>query len=388
MDNSVVIDIRNLRKIFRYFKKDYKVFQWLFTRKGYTKEFKVLNGINLQVKKGEVVGILGKNGAGKSTLLKIISSIYFPTGGRIDVKGSIASLIELGAGFNRELTGRENIYYKGTLLGLNKEYIEEHIDEIISFADIGEYIDMPLGTYSSGMQARLGFSLAVNADADILIIDEVFAVGDKNFQTKSREKTEELLKSNKTVLFVSHSESLIREFCNRVVYLKDGVVAYDGEVGKGITTYHLDNLNLKKVPTMSYLESEIEDTKLRLRFEIGLGAEGNVITKDNIAKYKISINHYDEENGKIFEENTIDFDSDQIDDTTIDLYLNGVNVLDDGYFSVNFEHPELEDLGIASLLKETQKEDLGDYKLSLKNNRFKFLFKLQYNDDNNKIEME
>ncbi|MDR3215158.1 MAG: ATP-binding cassette domain-containing protein, partial [Bacilli bacterium] len=174
MSNDTVIELKNIRKIFRYFKKDYKVFQWLFTKKGYTKEFKVLNGINLQVDKGEIVGILGKNGAGKSTLLKIISSIYFPTSGIVNINGTIASLIELGAGFNRELTGRENIYFKGTLLGLDNAYIDNIIDDIIDFADIGDYMDMPLGTYSSGMSARLGFSLAVNADADILIIDEVF----------------------------------------------------------------------------------------------------------------------------------------------------------------------------------------------------------------------
>lgn len=291
MENAIVL--KNIKKIFRYFKKDYMVFYWLFTKKGYEKEFRVLDGISFNIKKGEVVGILGRNGAGKSTILKIISGIYFPSSGTVEVDGTIASLLELGAGFKSTLTGRENIYLKGTLLGLSHDYIEAHIDDMIAFADIGDYIDMPLGTYSSGMAARLGFALAVNADPDILIIDEVFAVGDKNFQRKSRAKTEELLNSGKTVLFVSHSEQLISEFCNRVIYLKDGKVFYDGEVKKGLAIYHADNLNLPKIPSIIFKEAELSQDSLKLKCEYGIGSNNIIISNDILDKYKFFGTQYD-----------------------------------------------------------------------------------------------
>lgn len=285
MANAIVL--KNVKKIFRYFKRDYMVFVWLFTRKGYEKEFRVLDGISFKVKKGEVVGILGKNGAGKSTILKIISGIYYPTSGSVKVNGTIASLLELGAGFQKDLTGRENIYFKGSLLGLTKDYLDENFPKIAEFADIGDYMDMPLGTYSSGMAARLGFSLAVNADPDILIIDEVFAVGDKNFQQKSRAKTIELLKSGKTVLFVSHSENLIAEFCERVIYLKDGKVAYDGDVDHGIAMYHADNLKLEKKPTIGFVGAEIDEYTIELDLEYGIGANGVAFIDDDYSKFKL-----------------------------------------------------------------------------------------------------
>lgn len=290
MANAIVL--KNVKKIFRYFKRDYMVFVWLFTKKGYEKEFRVLDGISFKVKKGEVVGILGKNGAGKSTILKIISGIYYPTSGSVKVNGTIASLLELGAGFQKDLTGRENIYFKGSLLGLTKDYIDENFPKIAEFADIGDYMDMPLGTYSSGMAARLGFSLAVNADPDILIIDEVFAVGDKNFQQKSRAKTIELLKSGKTVLFVSHSENLIAEFCERVIYLKNGKVAYDGDVSHGIAMYHADNLKLEKKPIIGYVGAQIDEYIIEFDLEYGIGANGVAFVDDDYSKFEIFGSNY------------------------------------------------------------------------------------------------
>jgi teichoic acid transport system ATP-binding protein len=285
MANAIVL--KNVKKTFRFFKRDYMVFVWLFTKKGYDKEFKVLDGISFKIKKGEVVGILGKNGAGKSTILKIISGIYYPTSGSVKVNGTIASLLELGAGFQKDLTGRENIYFKGSLLGLTKDYLDANFPKIAEFADIGDYIDMPLGTYSSGMAARLGFSLAVNADPDILIIDEVFAVGDKNFQQKSRAKTIELLQSGKTVLFVSHSENLIAEFCERVIYLKDGKVAYDGDVDHGIAMYHADNLKLEKEPMIGFVKADIDEYSILFHLEYGKGANGVAFIDDDYSKFRL-----------------------------------------------------------------------------------------------------
>lgn len=391
MKDNIVISLKNIRKTFRYFKKDFMVFYWLFTNKGYTKEFKVLKDISFDIKKGEVVGILGKNGAGKSTILKIISSIYFPTSGKVEVNGTITSLIELGAGFNKELTGRENIYFKGTLLGLSKKYIDDHIDEMLEFADIGEYIDMPLATYSSGMKARLGFALAVNADPDILIIDEVFAVGDKNFQKKSRAKTEELLKSGKTVLFVSHSEDLISEFCNRVIYLKDGQVAYDGEVKKGLGVYHADNLNLKKEPMISYVEHEIidhetADKQLRVRLNYGIGAGNQVIINDDLKKYNFVPAMYLTKEKETTQYNFVDCIAEKISDEFVDLYFNLEEVVNTGKFTICFNHLDFknsERFEQAVFIEQSINDENDDYEVKVTNIDDKLVLEVKANLLNN-----
>ena len=234
------IVIKNVTKTYYLFDRDYKIIKWLFRNKGYTGEKHVLKDISFTVKEGEVVGIIGCNGAGKSTLMKMVAGITFPTRGEIKVDGRIGSLINLSAGFNVDYTGRKNIYYKGTLLGMTKKEIDDIIDDIIDFVELGEYFDMPLRTYSSGMAARLGFGLAVFSDPDVLIVDEVFAVGDKAFQNKSRKKTMELFEAGKSILFSSHSDTLIRQFCNRVIYLKDGKIKFEGDVETGLQIYNDD----------------------------------------------------------------------------------------------------------------------------------------------------
>lgn len=232
------IEIRNLKKYYWLFDKDYKKIPWLLTNKGHCNIKKALDGVSLTVGKSEVVGIIGKNGAGKSTLMKLVAGITFPTDGEVNVNGIVGSLINLSAGFNKNYTGRENIYYKGTIMGMKKKNIDQIINNIIEFADIGDYFDLPLKTYSSGMAARLGFALAIFSDPDILIIDEVFAVGDKDFKQKSFKKTREMFKSGKSILFSSHSEGQIRKFCNRVVYIKDGRIVFDGDVEEGLKLYN------------------------------------------------------------------------------------------------------------------------------------------------------
>ncbi len=234
------IIVQNLTKQFYCFDKSYKVIPWLVTRKGYTSVKPALQDISFEIDQGEVVGVIGKNGAGKSTLMKILAGITFPTSGEVIVNGTIGSLINLNAGFNPDFTGRRNIYYKGMLLGMSREHLDEIMEDVIRFADIGEYFDMPARTYSSGMIARLGYALAIFSDPDILITDEVFAVGDKVFREKSRAKTLELFRSGKSILFSSHSDGLIKAFCTRVIYVRGHHIVFDGDVKKGLDMYNQD----------------------------------------------------------------------------------------------------------------------------------------------------
>lgn len=234
------IIVKNLTKQFYCFNKSYKVLPWLITHKGYDNIKPALNNISFEIGEGEVVGIIGINGAGKSTLMKILAGITYPTTGEVFVNGTIGSLINLNAGFNPDFTGRQNIYYKGMLMGLDNVSIDAILEDIIQFADLKEYFDMPLRTYSSGMAARLGYALAIFSNPDILITDEVFAVGDRVFREKSRTKTLELFRSGKSILFSSHSDGLIKAFCNRVIYIKNHEIAFDGDVNEGLEHYSHD----------------------------------------------------------------------------------------------------------------------------------------------------
>ncbi len=196
-----------------------------------------LRELSLQIKNGEAVGIIGRNGAGKSTLLKLIAKVSQPTSGTVKVQGKVAPLIELGAGFHPELTGRENIYLNGVILGLTEKEIEKKFRPIVEFSEIEKFIDIPVKHYSSGMYMRLAFSVAVFTDPDILLIDELFAVGDITFQKKCMTKMMEFKKKGVTTIFVSHEMSLIEAFCDRVVYLQQGKVLYDGNVHRGLQLY-------------------------------------------------------------------------------------------------------------------------------------------------------
>ena len=184
----------------------------------------VLKDISFDVKRGEVMGIVGKNGAGKSTLLKIVSGILRPTKGEISVQGTIAPLLELGSGMDAELTGRENIFLNGSILGYSKEYLTSKFDEIVAFSGLEQFLDMPIRNYSSGMSVRLAFSIASIVVPDVLIIDEVLSVGDTEFQIKSKQRTMELMSGGTTVLFVSHSFEQIKELCDRAMWINDGTV--------------------------------------------------------------------------------------------------------------------------------------------------------------------
>ena len=192
-------------------------------------EFTALNDVSFDVKKGEVFGIIGLNGCGKSTILKIISGIHSPSKGSVKVNGSIAPLIELGAGFDMDLTARENIYLNGSVLGYSKNYIDSKFDEIVDFTELHQFIDVPMKNYSSGMVARIGFAIATITDPDILIVDEILSVGDFLFQQKCEQRINELMKKGTTILIVSHSIDQIKRLCNRVMWLKSGQVVKIGE---------------------------------------------------------------------------------------------------------------------------------------------------------------
>ena len=197
----------------------------------------VLKGINLKIKKGEVVALIGTNGSGKSTLLKLMTKIIYPNKGRIITNGKLTSLLELGAGFHPDFSGRENIYFNASIFGLTKKEIDDRLDQIIEFSELGSYIDNPVRTYSSGMYMRLAFSVAINVDADILLIDEILAVGDQHFQDKCLDKMKELKKEGKTMVFVSHSIGSVKALCDRAVWLYDGEVKMDGKTEDVLEKY-------------------------------------------------------------------------------------------------------------------------------------------------------
>jgi ABC-type polysaccharide/polyol phosphate transport system ATPase subunit len=200
-------------------------------------EFLALDHVNLFVRKGEVFGIIGNNGAGKSTLLKLVASVMKPTGGRVWVKGKVAPLLEFGAGFHPDLTGRENIFLNGALLGFTRRQMEEKYNRIVDFAELWDFIEAPMRTYSSGMAARLGFAIATDVDADILIVDEVLSVGDESFQQKSSDRMQNFQKDGATIMFVSHNMIAIQHMCNRVAWIDHGCVKMIGTPEETIKAY-------------------------------------------------------------------------------------------------------------------------------------------------------
>lgn len=258
---KTVIKIENLSKDYKiYDRKIDRLLEVLFPFYKKHKLFKALDNISFEVKKGEILGIIGKNGAGKSTILKIITGIVAQTCGNVTVDGRISSLLELGTSFNPELTGRENIYLHGQVNGLSNEEIKVREDEIIDFADIGDHIEQPVKTYSSGMFARLAFACAMNVDPDILIVDEVLSVGDMRFQEKSITKMKEIRNKGTTILFVSHSLPAIRNFCDNAIWLENGAMKMSGtaaDITEKYKDYMLDDL-IKRPINHKQKEKNIE----------------------------------------------------------------------------------------------------------------------------------
>ena len=232
-----IITFKNVSKTYILYKNDQARFKALFIKPKNPKTNKALNNVSFEINRGESVGIVGDNGAGKSTLLKMITGVAFPDEGEIIVNGKVAALLELTAGFSMEMTGRENIYLKGYILGLEDDYIKTIEDNIIEFAELGDYIDQPVRTYSSGMKMRLGFAINVNIEPDILVVDEALAVGDNAFKKKCKAKIKEIINQGVTVLFVSHSAPSVQEICDRSIYLRNGQLIHDGPTGETLNIY-------------------------------------------------------------------------------------------------------------------------------------------------------
>lgn len=235
----VAVKLKNICKTYKVYSKQFLRLKDAFLgTKNYT-TYNALSNISIEINKGDAVGVLGTNGAGKSTLLKIITGVLKPTEGEVSINGKISAILELNSGFDEEATGYENIYIKGLLLGFSKKDIDSKIDEIVNFADVGEHINQPVKTYSSGMKSRLGFAIAVNVNPDILIIDEALSVGDDVFRTKCLTKMSEFRKKGKTILFVSHSIFTIKSFCNKCMWLKKGELIDYGDMKDVVREYEL-----------------------------------------------------------------------------------------------------------------------------------------------------
>jgi len=273
MDKNLAISVQGVSKIYKLYDKPIDRLKEAvsLTHKSYHRDFFALSDISFEVKKGETVGIIGTNGSGKSTILKIITGVLSPTTGTAEVSGNISALLELGAGFNSEYTGLENIYMNGTMMGFSRQEMERRMDDILRFADIGDFVNQPVKTYSSGMFVRLAFALAINVDPEILIVDEALSVGDVFFQAKCYRRMEEMMKNGTTILMVSHDMGSIIKYCDKVVLLNRGHFVAQGEAGKMVDLYKKILAN----QTDELAEALIEEKKEAL----GLPVEATVSDK-------------------------------------------------------------------------------------------------------------
>lgn len=236
--SKTVIELKNVTKQYKLYKNDKQRLIGIFSKKVKYKTKKAVDDVSFKITKGESVALFGKNGAGKSTILKMITEVCFPTEGTIKIDGRVSALLELTSGFDQEFTGRENIYLKGHILGLKDAEIRKLEQKIVDFADIDEYIDQPVRTYSSGMKARLGFAVNVNIEPDILIVDEALSVGDEEFKNKCVKKVNEIIsQEDVTLVFVTHSTAIAKDFCTRGIVMKSGKKIYDGPIDDAIEAY-------------------------------------------------------------------------------------------------------------------------------------------------------
>ncbi len=265
MVEGVAIDIRDVSKVYRLYQRPIDRLREMLSRGRNHKEFIALNGLTIRVRKGETLGVVGENGAGKSTLLKIISKTLRPTSGEVVIDGMVSSLLELGSGFHPEFSGIDNIYFYGSLLGIPSSEMKKRVEEVVSFAEIGEHINYPLKTYSSGMHVRLAFAVAMAVQPDILVVDEALSVGDLYFQKKSTDKILSIKEKGNTIVFCSHSLYYINRLCDRVIWLKNGHLEMDGpasEVTQAYETYQLKKEADKKVEAAPRVPVKSHDTAI------------------------------------------------------------------------------------------------------------------------------
>ena len=238
-NNTIKISVKNVYKTFDVYldKANSLKEKILFWNRNNKEKREVLKNINLEIREGEAVALIGVNGSGKSTLLKLMTKIIYPNKGQLETYGKLTSLLELGAGFHMDFSGRENIYFNASIFGLTKKEIDKRLQQIIEFSELGEYIDNPVRTYSSGMFMRLAFSVAINVDAEILLVDEILSVGDQHFQEKCLNKMKELREEGKTMVFVTHSMESVRNLCDRAVWLYNGEIRMDGNTNEVVDEY-------------------------------------------------------------------------------------------------------------------------------------------------------
>ena len=298
MEKNLAISVQDVTKIYRLYDKpiDRLLEAMSITKKTYHKKFFALDKISFEIEKGTTVGIIGTNGSGKSTILKIITGVLNPSSGSVEVDGNISALLELGAGFNMDYTGIENIYMNGTMMGFSREEMEKKLPEILEFADIGDFVHQPVKTYSSGMFVRLAFALAINVEPEILIVDEALSVGDVFFQAKCYKKMEEIRQKGTTILMVTHDMGSVIKYCDKVILLNRGSFVAEGKAGEIVDLY-------KKILANRFeIEEEVEEDKLPV--------EANVVNTGKLMKESLSINpsvtEYGDGRAKIYDLGLID----------------------------------------------------------------------------------
>ncbi len=298
MEKNLAISVQDVTKIYRLYDKpiDRLLEAMSITKKTYHKKFFALDKISFEIEKGTTVGIIGTNGSGKSTILKIITGVLNPSSGSVEVDGNISALLELGAGFNMDYTGIENIYMNGTMMGFSREEMEKKLPEILEFADIGDFVHQPVKTYSSGMFVRLAFALAINVEPEILIVDEALSVGDVFFQAKCYKKMEEIRQKGTTILMVTHDMGSVIKYCDKVILLNRGSFVAEGKAGEIVDLY-------KKILANRFeIEEEVEEDKLPV--------EAKVANTDKLMKESLSINpsvtEYGDGRAKIYDLGLID----------------------------------------------------------------------------------
>lgn len=359
---DVVVSVNHVSKTFRLpHEKSNSIkslFVSMFNRKRGYENFNALMDVSFDIKQGDFFGIVGRNGSGKSTLLKMLAGIYTPSKGTIDVKGKLVPFIELGVGFNPELTGRENVFLNGALLGFSRKEMAGMYGDIVGFAELERFMDQKLKNYSSGMQVRLAFSIAIRAEADILLLDEVLAVGDAAFQQKCFDYFETLRRDKKTVIFVSHDMSAITRFCNRAVYIEDGELKKSGDSFDIAEVYKLENLeqrekmsekdgkNSPRQSSLHSLEAEVveeTDNKLSMKFSYISKDNSNLyiafsILRDGISVAELTTSHKEPLKGS----GTIVYDLDK-------------SIFNSGVYQIPSALSRVEDRKLLSISKRTPK---------------------------------
>lgn len=273
MNNDIVVKVENVKKSFKIYYDRNKTLKDILSMPGRGREEKreVLKGISFNVKRGEAIALIGKNGCGKSTMLKLLTKIIYPDSGNIEVKGKVSSLIELGAGFHPDMSGRENIYLNASIFGLTKKEIDEKLDDIIAFSELESFIDNPVRTYSSGMYMRLAFSVAINVQAEVLLIDEILGVGDVSFQKKCFERLKEIKENGATIVIVSHSMGQIEQICDRCIWICDGVIKEEGKT-KTVDAHYYQYMEAERLGRIEKDEAEERKVKKEKTEEMELPA--------------------------------------------------------------------------------------------------------------------